>query len=321
MIPHVLPATEEHEEAVLAFFQALGLAAPVEVWQRAFGASCPRELAAQPWIASTHDEGIIGFLLAHPARIFLHGEFHDAHRLTGLTVADGKPGDEAGRRLLEHFLDQAGLLLAFARTTTEVLMYRRWNWRFVAPYTRMRFDPARAKAPREPLQAHPQSSPAIDHEALTRRLTDEDARFFHRGAPAEDHLAAPRGNPPEIWHRLEFDTRGPAAWLKLRETASPASRRGEWLLLDIRAPLAADEAIARALATLARTTRRPVHATFLRPTLEEACRAAGAATLPPRWGLFTAQGRQAPAPLPPQAFQPGGHWTLTAVDAEGDLEG
>lgn len=317
MLPEAIPATEEREEEVLAFFRAQGIAAPVETWERAFGPSCPPEIAAQPWLAHTHDEGITAFLLCRHGHLHLHGEHHGLRLLTGLVTGAGKAGDEGARRLLEHFTEQPGLLLAAAKTVTEIMMYRRWNWRFVAPFARMRFDPGGKGSAGKPPEPAP---PDVDGDALERLLMEETAQFLPRGPVMEDYLAAPRGNPPEVWYRVEGEGGGVPAWLKLREGDSVESRRGEWVLLDIRAPLAADGDIAAALASLARATRRPVYTCFLRPTLEEACRREGATALPPRWGLFAALGRGVPA-LPPEALGPGEKWSLTPADVDGDLEG
>ncbi|MCC5875282.1 MAG: hypothetical protein JJU11_03585, partial [Candidatus Sumerlaeia bacterium] len=319
MLPEIKPATEECEGQILTFFEDLELDPPLMAWERAFGSACPPEFAAQPWIANKRHEGITGFLVNHPLEVFINGEDLRGALLSGLTLATGQEGEEAARSLLENMGERAPITFGVAASADALRVFRQWNWRFIGALSRWRIDPPgpREKLPTTELKEH--AEPTLDTGELEMVLSGEGGRFFRRTADRESYLAGHRGSGRTRWFSFAGEAGG-TGWLRARRI--PSNHRGgrEWLVEDIRAPLAMDNDIATALVAMARETSHPVYTSFFRPSLDEAIKKVGrtATSLEPRWGIFSMIGREAPSGLAGE-LDSGGPWALSPADLDLDI--
>jgi len=284
MIPRLLPAHEDHDDAVVALFASLGVEPPMEFWSRAFGEEAPKVALASPWVAELQG-AITGYALTRAIRYYSRGDLYDGQLLLDLVAASGPDGDQAARLVLEQLPRKADVTFAIGWGAEPSRFLRDYKWRFVATLQRLRIEvpkrvPVGSQVPPELTRLSRGFGRSIEQQMAADGLC-----FLARSESLEQALAKPTaGCPSTLLGVLENDA--PVGYLRIVERAGLEQGSRELHLLDLRAPARCHEAVAKGLVALAAHRGMPVYVTALCPSLAAPLVALGAQTAAPRHAVY-----------------------------------
>lgn len=291
MLPVMMEAHEEHEQAVGRLFDDHGLPQPLTFWDRTFGPSAPRHNAATPFVA-VEDGHVTGYAVARLGRLYVSGDLHDVVLLQDFLAVDGPSGVQAARLLLEELPGRGELALAIGWSAKGTGFLRENHWHFVGAMTSWRLTPPRGlfvrkgPAPPPPADELPKSFGRLTEQAMI----SAGIQCLARTDPWERALAARReGHPFELYAIGPAER--PYGYAKLCSRPATESPGRELQLLDARVVPDGYEALAVFLGVLAAHEQVPVQADFLCPGLASHLAQRGWKQQPSRHGIFAALGR------------------------------
>lgn len=281
MLPDIVDADEEHEEAVLKLFQANGIAVQDAFWARAFA----DEASGWPVVALRGGK-VIGYVALRRRALHLDGEYHDALILHDLLVEPGEDGEQAARMFLEHLPRRAVISFAVGWSTYGVALLREWHWSFAGPMIRLRMPGIRRRKMKPPELLTSENVPPEMHQ-LNDELAHHERVFFARHSGYDRQMSGPES--AEYNFLPLFPEGGLAAgYLKLQKCES-LDGRGEWQVVDVAASDQDGEVLCQRLKELA-SGGLSVYLSMMCRVLTDQLVKEGAERLQPRWGVFWALG-------------------------------
>lgn len=146
----VIPATDEHDQAVTALFSELQVAIEPAYWERAFSPENPAG-ASRPFVCVDDDENLHAFAAARPIELHIEGEFVESQAVHDFVVSPGMLMHEAATALVRE-IERLMPLTIFAGAGVEALpMLERMNYQKAGFYTRARYAPGQGKRSPSPV--------------------------------------------------------------------------------------------------------------------------------------------------------------------------